>query len=606
MRSLDRTAFSAQEREDKHWTLGLAQAAAGSSSPEANSCLRAKKGHQEEAAIRVDRFGRRGGETGLPWPARGVALTHRQRAPSLVGKPGRVEEDFVGRDLRFMPNRSFLHGALAEGTLFNGRYEISRCMKAGGMGAIYEVVDHVTRRRRALKTMLPDVVQDADLRERFRQEATVTAEVHSEHIVEVFDAGIDKATGVPFIVMELLRGDDLGAVLVAKGPFEPAAVVNLLYQVSLALERTHAVDIVHRDLKPENLFLVRRDSGAPHVKVLDFGIAKFVAQSTRPQTTGVIGTPLYMSPEQAAGDGAVGPAADLYAVAHIAFTLLTGNAFWEAVAQRSSSPAAVLVKVMQGAAQSASARAKELMIELPHGFDAWFAEATALSPVDRFATSRELIESLAEVFGLSLPGDSEAEHSPGRASSPGVTKRLGTPALAGAAGSEVPIAHHTGPAVSSNKRPLRRQRSTWLGVAGGVLVITVGGLGLVSLLKNRAVSGDAADPESSSGFSPSVPVRASSGLALQRDLTETNAARPLPVGASAVADAGLPKSAMSSSKPPAPKAGAPVSKAVALPPRPAAFASAGTPGAAGTPGIVTIESPPPKGAGTVQDPSDIW
>src|SRR5262245_50266403 len=99
-------------------------------------------------------------------------------------------------------------GPLAPGGLFAGRYEVIRCVKTGGMGAVYEVADVKTQRRRALKVMLPEIVRDRDKRERFEREATIAARIDSEHIVETFDAGIDDATKTPFLVMELLRGQE--------------------------------------------------------------------------------------------------------------------------------------------------------------------------------------------------------------------------------------------------------------------------------------------------------------------------------------------------------------------------------------------------------------
>src|SRR5690349_7588194 len=98
------------------------------------------------------------------------------------------------------------------GAVFHGRYEVVRCLKHGGMGAIYEVIHIETRRRRALKLMLPSIVSNVDMHARFKLEATVAADIESEHIVETFDAGIDKETGVPFLVMELLRGEDLDVI----------------------------------------------------------------------------------------------------------------------------------------------------------------------------------------------------------------------------------------------------------------------------------------------------------------------------------------------------------------------------------------------------------
>src|SRR6185436_10516050 len=137
--------------------------------------------------------------------------------------------------------------------IFHGRYEVVRCLKAGGMGAVYEVVDAGTRRRRALKTMLPGFVSDPDMRARFHLEATVAANIESEHIVEVFDAGVDEATALPFLVMELLKGRTLAETLEERGRLPPQEVVALLHQAGMALDKTHAEGIVHRDLKPENL-----------------------------------------------------------------------------------------------------------------------------------------------------------------------------------------------------------------------------------------------------------------------------------------------------------------------------------------------------------------
>ena len=192
----------------------------------------------------------------------------------------------------------------------------------GAMGAVYEVVHLETERRRALKVLLPTLTSDPALWERFRREAKVGARVESEFIVDVFDAGVDEETRLPFLVMELLRGEDLEKRLARLGRLPPAEVVTYLHQVALALDRTHAASIVHRDLKPENLFLTRRDDGSPRLKILDFGVAKIVADGTASSnTTKSVGSPLYMAPELIAGD-AIGPGVDRYSLAHIAFTML--------------------------------------------------------------------------------------------------------------------------------------------------------------------------------------------------------------------------------------------------------------------------------------------
>ncbi len=280
---------------------------------------------------------------------------------------------------------------LSIGAEFHGRYRVVRPIKAGGMGAVYEVVDTRSDRHRALKVLLPALVQDQNLRAKFEAEAKITSAIESEHLVEVFDAGVDDTTGVPFIVMELLRGDDLDAVT-RRGPLAPAVVLTVLAQVALALEKTHALGIVHRDLKPENLFLTYRDDGSPRARIMDFGIAKVVASASATASR-LIGTPLYMAPEQVQATSRVGPSVDLYALGQIAFTLLTGKSYWnEEVTKLDVVP--FLVHTSRGATIPASKRAAASGVLLPPAFDAWFARATAVDPRERFATAREMIAAL--------------------------------------------------------------------------------------------------------------------------------------------------------------------------------------------------------------------
>jgi eukaryotic-like serine/threonine-protein kinase len=160
--------------------------------------------------------------------------------------------------------------------VFGGRYEVVRALSSGGMGAVYEVLHRDTQRKRAMKVLLPHVLANDDMRERFKREGIVTAGIESEHLVEVFDIGVDESTKAPFLVMELLRGEDLGARLSRGERTSPAEVLAIVDQVVRALERTHAAQVVHRDLKPENLFVTRRDDGGLRIKILDFGIAKFM------------------------------------------------------------------------------------------------------------------------------------------------------------------------------------------------------------------------------------------------------------------------------------------------------------------------------------------
>jgi serine/threonine-protein kinase len=288
---------------------------------------------------------------------------------------------------------------LEAGRLFHRRYQIVALVGKGGMGAVYEVIDGPTQRRRALKVMLASLVHDPALRARFELEARVTGDVQSEHLVETFDAGVDEETGAPFLVMEFLRGQDVAKLIQEGGRLAGGETLALLEQVAAALDRTHAAGIVHRDLKPENLFVTRRDDGLPRVKILDFGIAKLVAQSTESiRTTDSLGTPLYMAPEQIRGDGAIDARADLYALGLIAYTMLVGEAYWEASARGAGSVYQVLYKVTLGATEPATARAPASGVVLPPAVDAWFAKAIAVAPGARFSSASALVHELGQAL----------------------------------------------------------------------------------------------------------------------------------------------------------------------------------------------------------------
>ncbi|MDI1434492.1 serine/threonine protein kinase [Polyangium sorediatum] len=295
-------------------------------------------------------------------------------------------------------------GPLSPGSVFADRYEVVRCIATGGMGAVYEVVHAETQRHCALKVMLPHCIQSDQLRGRFRQEARVAANVQSQHIVDVLDAGIDTPSGMPFLVMELLRGEDLGKRVRRLGPLSPTEVIEHLRQTALALDKTHRAGIVHRDLKPDNLFLCAPDEGPPRIKVLDFGIAKILAASaSQAGTTRSMGTPLYMAPEQFDEDSSVSPATDVFALGMIAYTLLCGVAYWYKETESGLNVFAFATRVCRGPQEPASARAEQAGVELPPAFDAWFARTTAFAPDDRFPSAAEAVRALAEVLGQPAP-----------------------------------------------------------------------------------------------------------------------------------------------------------------------------------------------------------
>jgi serine/threonine protein kinase len=248
--------------------------------------------------------------------------------------------------------------------------------------------------------MHPDLTQSDEMRERFRQEARVAAQIDSEFIVDVFDAGVDDKTRMPFLVMEMLRGEPISKAIRKAGRLAPQVALTYLHQTALALDKTHRARIVHRDLKPDNLFLCEREDGPPRVKVLDFGIAKIVAEnSAAVNATRAVGTPLFMAPEQFT-DGVVSPATDRYAVAMIAYLLLVGRSYWAEEAREVENVFALADHIVQGPQEPASVRAARRGVELPAGFDAWFARAAAKSPDDRFPSAGASVTALAEVFGV--------------------------------------------------------------------------------------------------------------------------------------------------------------------------------------------------------------
>lgn len=209
-------------------------------------------------------------------------------------------------------------------------YEIVKLLGEGGMGAVYEAEHRVIRKRVAIKVLKPELVLDRELVQRFFNEARATSAIHHPNIVEIIDVGVMRE-GVPYLVMELLEGENLCDRIARSGKLEIAMAVDIAIQAASALEAAHLSGIVHRDLKPENLF-IGRDARRGHdevVKVLDFGIAKLRDDlTTVPVHTlagAVLGTPPYMSPEQCRGrDSELDQRTDIYSLGIILYEAICG------------------------------------------------------------------------------------------------------------------------------------------------------------------------------------------------------------------------------------------------------------------------------------------
>ncbi len=286
---------------------------------------------------------------------------------------------------------------LAPGTLVAGRYRIVRELGRGGMGSVY-VAEHVnTGGRWALKVMHGNDHLGADRAARFRREARASSRITSENVVRVTDADVAaELEGAPFIVMELLDGEDLEHLLAARRQLGAKETVDILLQVARGLDKAHAVGVVHRDLKPENVFLHRRDDGSTVAKVVDFGISKVLRPEDDPSLMSVtssgeiMGTPLYMSPEQARAKAAeIGPGTDVWAIGLMAYRMLTGENYWVA-----DTIANLFFQILTDEKPAPSSKSSNL----DPAFDAWFFKSCAVAPKNRFASVGEQVAELSQAL----------------------------------------------------------------------------------------------------------------------------------------------------------------------------------------------------------------
>jgi serine/threonine protein kinase len=216
------------------------------------------------------------------------------------------------------------------GKTIDGKYQIVRLLGQGGMGAVYEATHVGTGRRVALKVIIAETIsRDAILR--FQREARAAGVIESQHIVQVLDTGIDRELGVPFMVMEYLLGEDLQKLGERIGALSPELALRIVAQACAGLQKAHEAHVVHRDIKPANIYLARRDEDLV-VKLLDFGIAKVKEEQltggTDPaltRTGSMMGSPLYMSPEQAQGLKTVDHRTDVWSLGAVLYEVLAGK-----------------------------------------------------------------------------------------------------------------------------------------------------------------------------------------------------------------------------------------------------------------------------------------
>lgn len=270
------------------------------------------------------------------------------------------------------------------GAVLGGSYEVIRMVGEGGMGRVYEARhQRLTSKRFAVKMLHPDLARQPEVVTRFQREAEASSVLSHPNVVDVFDVS-SSADGRPFIVAELLQGEEFGNHLERVRKMPAHAAAHVVRQVCAALGAAHAAGIVHRDVKPENVFLTGDDA---HVKVLDFGISKVGDNKDGLTKTGtVMGTPDYMAPEQARGDK-VDARADIYAVGAILYRALTGRKPFEGL----DDPMATLTAVLT----QEPPRPSEINPEVPLSLELVIQKAMAKNPAERFQSMAELDLALA-------------------------------------------------------------------------------------------------------------------------------------------------------------------------------------------------------------------
>ncbi|MFD3518180.1 protein kinase [Streptomyces sp. NPDC058657] len=289
-------------------------------------------------------------------------------------------------------------GRYAGGSVAGGRYQLRDLLGEGGMASVYLAYDSALDRLVAIKTLHTELGREAAFRERFRREAQAVAKLSHTNIVSVFDTGEDDLGGaqMPYIVMEYVEGKPLGSVLQADidsyGAMPADKALKITSDVLAALETSHEMGLVHRDIKPGNVMMTKRNV----VKVMDFGIARAMQSgvTSMTQTGMVVGTPQYLSPEQALGRG-VDARSDLYSVGIMLFQLLTGRLPFEA-----DSPLAIAYAHVQEEPVAPSS----INRTIPPAVDALVARALKKNPNERFPSAAAMADECARVLSTVQPG----------------------------------------------------------------------------------------------------------------------------------------------------------------------------------------------------------
>ena len=325
------------------------------------------------------------------------------------------------------------------GSVLGNRYRIEARIGAGGMAEVYRGIDPVLNRTVAIKVLLPQFARDTSFVERFRREAQAAARLNHPNIVGVFDTGSDD--GTQFIVMEFIEGRTLADFLAAGRRPTPVQAAEISQKICSALAAAHAQGVIHRDIKPGNVMVTRDGT----VKVMDFGIARMTSGvETAPQTSAVLGTASYLSPEQAQG-GPVDARTDVYSLGVVLYELLVGRPPFTG-----DSPVAVAYKQVNEAPIPPS----QLNPDVPPRLDAVVMRALSKNPANRYQTALEFSEDLQRV----IKGQ-EVQATPLLPAVGEATQVISRP-------------QHTA-VLPPQEEPKGSGRKVWLGVLIGILVVAI-------------------------------------------------------------------------------------------------------------------------------------
>ncbi len=434
------------------------------------------------------------------------------------------------------------------GLLIKDRYRVLRLLGEGGMGGVYEAEHVEVGKRVAVKLVSAVHAQSEQIAARLKREARSTGALESDHIVQVFDAGEDPQAGL-FLVMELLRGRDLGVLLDGGKRIGVEATAHVAYQAAMGLEKAHDGGIVHRDLKPANMFLCERDDGSVTVKLVDFGIAKLVrdanvtggANLTREGS--VIGTPQYMSPEQAQGLDTLDLRTDVYSLGAVMYEMITGTTPHPNLPTYEQ----IILHIVMHDAPLLSAALPSAHI--PPALDSLVASMLARDPATRPQSMRAVRSALTAMFpdlGRRRLALTDLENNPIKSLPPGFAPtQLGAPAVTPAPQSRTSVVENwrappppppqtsSGVSVERSREPSRGPAVALLaGVAGLLLFVAIGG---GALWYSRSARKDGAALTGVTSVSPMPAVDPSVASTPTQSKTSAPALDPKPVGSIAPA-----------------------------------------------------------------------